>query len=773
MISNKTDVYEAEYRFRGGNDEWIWVRSKGKITERDITGKPIQMVGTQSDITLIKQWVKSLESTNNKLKESEENYRSLVGNVPGVVYRCSFDSDWTMHFISNAIVELSGYPAEDFIQNQTRSFASIIYPEDTAMVDQIIQKAVLVKEAYEIEYRIIHSDGKIRWIYERGYGTQYRDGKPKWLDGIIVDISERRQAESATKSAYQTQKVISDLLQISLKPLPLVEQLQHALSLILPLNSSMDQSSGAIFLLDPENNELILSAQEGLEKGLLKHCATVPAGRCLCGQALATNTVVFADRLDFRHETRCEMMRDHGHYCVPIHSDDQILGVLCLYLEAGTVRNELDISTLVTITSTLAGIIQRNRLDESLKQARITAEEATQAKSEFLAAMSHDIRTPMNAILGMGEVLKESPLDSNQKSALRVLTHAGENLLSLINDILDLSKIEAGQLHLEQTSFDFHELIDGVQQIFLQTAKSKGLDLELNITNNCQQWVLGDPQRLRQVLINLLGNAIKFTTVGKVSLLVESQSNETVRISVTDTGIGISAQQLEHIFDPFRQAEETTSRRFGGTGLGLSICSRLLKAMGGEIKVSSTTGKGSTFSFDIHLPESDKPQIRERLSRPVGEEVNVERRKLNLGVSKRILLVDDAEDNRMVISAFLRDTTCLIIEAVNGEEAVKAYKAQDIDLILMDVQMPVMGGIEATTKIRSWEKEQGRSSTPIVALTANAMREDIEKTKEAGCNLHLSKPIRKMRLLEIINDIDSIRGSLSTVSDMANNTSNN
>ncbi|MBF0454575.1 MAG: PAS domain S-box protein [Magnetococcales bacterium] len=766
-LAGREESFESEHRIKSGQGNWIWVRTKGKVTEKSVAGKPIRMVGTQSDITLIKQWVKSLESSNRKLKESEENYRSLVDNVPGAVYRCAVDQDWTIFFISGAIFDLTGYPAEAFVNNQSLSFASIIHPEDAKQVQRSIQRAIHKRESFEVEYRIRHKNGTLRWVSERGYGTQYQGGRARWLDGIIVDISDHRESELVIKQAYQTQKVISAILQISLTPLPLEVQLDKALSLILPLKGVADQASGAIFLLDSEKKELTLSVQQGIEVSLLAQCSKVPLGYCLCGRAAKQREIVFASYLDERHEIRSHSMEDHGHYCVPILSDSQVLGVLCLYLEAGAEPNEAEISPLTTIASTLAGIIQRNRLDESLRRAKSVAEEATQAKSAFLAAMSHDIRTPMNAILGMGEVLKESPLNTEQQKSLKILTHAGENLLALINDILDLSKIEAGQLQLEKVSFDLHELLDGIQQIFCRSAKEKGLVLEMAVQGRCPQWVVGDPQRLRQVLINLLGNAIKFTEQGTIVTSIHQIQDALYQITVSDTGIGISTEQVGHIFNPFRQAEDSTTRRFGGTGLGLSICSRLLHAMGSEIKVESVVGQGSQFYFSLLLPSSSEPLLEESQRHSAHLEKNrsqTEERDQNF--SMKILLVDDADDNRMVISAFLRDTNYRITEAINGEEAVKAFKTEPFDFILMDVRMPVLGGIDATKQIRAWEKEQGRPPTPIVALTANAMREDRDKTVAAGFDMHLSKPVGKARLFEILNRFYPAKGA-SNASDLS------
>ena len=421
------------------------------------------------------------------------------------------------------------------------------------------------------------------------------------------------------------------------------------------------------------------------------------------------------------------------------------------------IRNIVTVVNDTTGHQSLRGILiditEGKRQEEALYQAKLDAEKANQAKSHFLAAMSHDIRTPMNAILGMGEQLRDSKLNSEQNQALTTLTHAGETLLALINDILDLSKIEAGQLHIDDLSFSLHAWVETTHHILHPQAENKGFKYYLKIQPNCPNHVVGDPQRLRQILLNLLGNALKFTKHGKVELSVESWNHDSIRFTVLDTGIGIPADQLQQIFNPFRQATQATSRRFGGTGLGLSICSRLVQAMGGEIEVESTLGKGSVFRFTARLPRTElvfpsykppkKPVPQENKSTPIHPAT---------ALSLNILLVDDTEDNRLVVAMFLKKTPHRITEAVNGEAAVRLVQAGSFDLVLMDMHMPVMDGFAATERIRAWEKECGQRHTPIIALTADAMQEDVERTAAAGCDRHLSKPIGKARLIEVISE---------------------
>ncbi|MBF0445598.1 MAG: response regulator [Magnetococcales bacterium] len=495
-------------------------------------------------------------------------------------------------------------------------------------------------------------------------------------------------------------------------------------------------------------------AHRGISNTILNNCARISPGQCLCGQALETGVIVFADSGEDFHSIQDKDKIPHAHYCVPISSGSNILGVLNLYLPSGHSRNPEEEEFMHTISNTLSGIIERQQLVDKLNKAVDLAQKANTAKSQFLASMSHEIRTPMNAILGMGEVLRDSDLSEEQRNILKILTNSGNSLLALINDILDLSKIEAGQLQIETASFNLYDLVEGTHQILTQKASDKGIKFTFNFYPDCPHIVVGDSQRLRQVLLNLIDNAIKFTFKGDVILTVTKQQYDYIQFKVSDTGIGIPQKYLKKIFDPFKQADGSTSKRFGGTGLGLSICSHLIEAMGGKIQVQSQENKGSIFDFTIQLPKSDTAVSNARLVEVVRKSKRRdEAYQYNLGNNIKILLVDDDEANRMVIALFLKKTAHKITEAVNGEEAVKLFKSDTYDLVLMDMQMPVLDGLLATKQIRLWEKKKKCQPAKIIALTANAMREDIEKALGAGCDMHISKPIRKAHLFETISQI--------------------
>lgn len=516
-----------------------------------------------------------------------------------------------------------------------------------------------------------------------------------------------------------------------------------------------------------------------------------------------------------------------------------------------------------------------------LAVTRDQALEASRVKSDFLASMSHEIRTPLNAIIGMAELLSESTLSREQEKYVSVFRNAGEALLSQVNDILDLSKIEAEQLTLEDIEFDLIDIAEQAIDIYGLKADAKNIELLTDFGAEVPRFVRGDPGRLRQVILNLVGNAIKFTEQGDIVVRVRGSAQITgsylLQFEVRDSGIGIPREKLESIFGSFTQVDSSITRRYGGTGLGLAICKRLVELMGGRIWVESDEGRGSAFHFEVRLtPVARGGSIREPIGRgarvlvvagqPSGaavlaevlgtwnlaseictsldnmiervteagiaghayaavvvdtaDSISVDAGLLSLrdrgdttpmillfrpstvatgvekirrfdgasylvkpikrtqlaaalctlleptaieqrdtptvvravNVSARILLVEDNEDNRMLIKAYLRLEPYTVVEAENGAVAVEYFKSDIFDLVLMDVQMPVMDGYAATRAIRVWEAQAGRSRTPVIALTANAIKEDMERSHDAGCDAHLTKPIKKQTLLDALRE---------------------
>ena len=666
----------------GSSTESWWKRRNGEhfpvrlsIGQTHIHGK-IRFVGFVSDITERRQ-------LEDSLQQSEEQYRSLISNIPGVTFRCLPREDWRMLFVSDAVEQLTGWPPERFLTGDL-SFADIIHPADSDFTVEHVMGGLGRHEKYNLEYRIFHRDGQIRWVSEYASAIFDEQGDPEWIDGVIIDITETKlrtaEFEGIVRAISQAQGMLD---------LDMHGQIQFANPHFLALcGCTEDQLKGRTFQQLIDNGEFSDEAW-----------ASIRRGEYLVGEYSLTHSQGNSVYVQI--------------YCNPI---------------IDSLGSPTKVIVLVTDLS------ERRRMEVDLLEAKERAELAAESKGAFLANMSHEIRTPMNAIIGFSEVLLNDNLTANQRKYARTVNQSARSLLGLLNDILDTAKLEKGQVRLERRDFSLRELCQQQINVFSLEAGRKGLQLEFDYALP-QEHFSGDPNRVRQVLTNLLGNAIKFTEQGQVALCID-QYQKQVRLRISDSGIGIEADRLQQIFEPFAQADASMSRRFGGTGLGTTIARQLVELMGGHISVESTPGQGST--FQVLLPLTAASADAKALSALTSNRIELP--------PLRILVADDVAENVQLMELMLHNEGHRVRSVGNGLRAFELVAEEPFDLILMDMQMPEVDGLEATRIIRRYEANLGRRPTPIIALTASVLDKDRQAAREAGMEGFASKPVDRVAL---------------------------
>jgi len=564
---------------------------------------------------------------------------------------------------------------------------------------------------------------------------------------------ERRQAEEEIRLNEARLESILKISQFSAENIQ--ELLDFALEEAITLTGS---KIGYIDFYDEDKQEFTLNSWSS---GVMKECAiTDPCAvrqlekTGLWGEAVRQRSPIVIN--DFKEENPLKKGYPEGHLAlhsfmtIPVFSNHRIVAVVGAANKSSD-YNYSDVRQLTLLMDSVWKIVERKTVEEELKRAKAWAEErsqaaeaASKAKSEFLAVMSHEIRTPMNGVIGMTDLALMTELTSVQHDYLQNIKHCSYSLLNIINDILDFSKIEAGRLEIEKTDFDLPDLADNSVRVLAAKCQEKNIRLSCEIAPDLPKTVIGDPSRIRQILVNLLGNAVKFTEHGEISVSVKPLGKQSRNIclivfSVKDTGIGISADKLEAVFESFTQADSTTTRQYGGTGLGLSISKKLTQLMGGDLSVQSEVGKGSVFSFTLPLEIADTPAIKKSTAMLPEMPTNA---------SGNILIAEDNDVNMLIISQLISKMGFTVIKAANGREAFSIYKENQIDLMFMDIHMPQMDGIEATRKIRDYEN--GKKHTPIIALTADAMKGDKEKCLNAGMDDYIAKPFKREEIIEAI-----------------------
>jgi PAS domain S-box-containing protein len=824
---------------------------------------------------------KALQASSDAHRRSELEFRQLADSMPHIVWTAK--PDGYVNYFNERWYNFTGFDRQVF---GDQSWLPLLHPEDAQRRRRAWYAAIRSGMPFREEYRYWdRASGKYRWHLGRALPITDEHGSiVKWFGGCTdIDDYKRAEADILDLNSELESRVFERTQELT-RTNETLQRTQTWLQAI--LHSATDISIMAL-----DKNGVISFFNSGSER-LLGYRADEVVGKTTPDLFYPPDQAELQQHLSSRQRDRAPS--DDEIFGEEPAADSLILESAYLHRDQTRIDVSLAVSPMFADNGEWLGRLiiavdmrPRKALEQqlTLNNARLQeqtqkAEEANRAKTDFLSAISHEIRTPMNAILGMADLLWETELNDLQRRYVEVFRRACSNLLSLVNDILDLSKIESGRFELEQIDFDLNNIIEMTLELIRPKIRAKRLTLTSRVAPGTPTLLVGDPLRLQQILANLLGNAVKFTDVGAIGLTVRSNPSEPLRLhfEVTDTGIGIPADKVDGIFQDFTQAEISTSRRFGGTGLGLGICRRLVKRMGGQLNVRSTPGEGSTFYFDavfaassleernrselinglagkrvlivddnqtnrlifaemcrawgMHTAECEKaadvlPRLRaadeERqpfhlvmLDRLIQETDGVETvsqirqsyphlpilmtsseqvpgdqtKILGFGaagyavkpvrrpellrligtllgsaaeapapaaapaparVSKvRILIAEDSEDNRFLLQEYLKGSPFQIKFAENGKQAVELATSEPFDIILMDMLMPVMDGLQATRLIREEEKRAGKSPVPLLALTASARAEDIAQSRAAGCDAHLSKPISRQDLLETL-----------------------
>ncbi len=541
------------------------------------------------------------------------------------------------------------------------------------------------------------------------------------------------------------EKLLRHLMRLAVGDEPMQAFLHAALNELLEFTPGLNLlPKAAVFLTTDEGHgqELVMSVSIGMTQEQMGRCRRIAFGECLCGQAAQERDIQFASCVDEQHEIRYPDMPAHGNFSIPILDGETVLGALVLHVPADRVYQESEADLLLRVGDVFSLGICRRYAHTALVAARDEAEAALQAKNNFLAAVSHEIRTPMNGVLGMTELLRDTKLDAQQREFVDSIHRSGRSLITVINDILDYSKVEAGFLELSPIPFDFERAVHDVVLLMMPRAEEKGLNLEFNVTN-CPKRLVGDAGRIRQILMNLLNNAITYTRKGKVELTAYCQpmsdTEVKVMVDIKDTGIGISEEDQVRIFNSFPQPGNVSTRKYGVGGLGLAICRQLLTLMGGSIGVESRMGEGSRFWFQLPLPIAEVPE-------PLPHA------QLN-GV--RILVADDNQMNLHVLEEQLqgygmRVTTLERMDQVLPRLEKELQKGRPVQLALLDYDMPGLDGEQAARQIKGDERF---ADLPLVLLTSAGERGDAQRFRDAGFSAYLSKPILSVVLMQTLSSV--------------------
>ncbi|BAQ59629.1 circadian input kinase A [Geminocystis sp. NIES-3708] len=694
------------------------------------------------------------------IKESEIRFQIMADNAPVLIWVSG--KDGLCNYVNKTWLDFSGHTLEEEIGN---GWLSNIHPDDITQSNNIYLSSFDLQSSFQMEYRMRRFDGKYYWFLDVGIPRYDQSGEFLGYIGSCTDISDRKVTEDKlqqqlNKSILLTK--ITDKIRQSLNP----DEIFATAAQVIGNTFGVDQAM--IFTYQEEKNPVIVSVSEYIKGDLPSLLGIkIPIIDNKYMEALLTTEKAIAVNNTENHPlllkvqdmlkmmslksllTCCTFYRGKVNGCIGLHychqnhqwsqEEIELLEAVCAQLGIAIAQADL----LKREKQRLYQLALKNKL---LQQARKEADLANQSKSEFLAMMSHEIRTPMNGVIGMINLLEDTVLNSQQRDYLTTIRHSGESLLVILNDILDFSKIESGKLELENQPFNLLESIKSVIDLLQFQAKAKNLKLQYNCNSQTPHFFKGDVTRIRQILVNLIGNALKFTEQGSVTLYITSKhikdSQYTIQFAIQDTGIGIPEERLNRLFKAFSQVDASTTRKYGGTGLGLVISKRLAEIMGGEMWVKSKENIGSTFYFTILTEVVNSSTINNSTS-------NIQQPSPISPNLLKILLAEDNIINQKVALLTLQKLGFQADVVNNGLEVIEAVKFNHYDVIFMDIQMPQLDGLQTTHWIR-----QNLSIQPcIIAMTANAMEGDRQICLDAGMNDYISKPVKRESLEKVLNQL--------------------